>query len=442
MYKILKWGFFASVIVFAMTSCSPSSPEGVVDDVYSSAHEGKYSKILPYIVPDSIGEFSSKEKEQFDKLMREVMPDTPLYASYEIEQADAEPDKAGNYNFTVKTAFPDGLTYVEKGVLYKDKNDKWKILLKAAGDTVPGYSVTDKTKKSGELLRNLEYAYDLVLSSRGLPEFQLKAADHYYDSVFVARDLNKYFTLVKAAADKGYARAFDYLGGAYLNGKGTEKSDSKAFEAFKEGAAKGDAGSMVALAECYEKGTGTTQDYIEAVKWYQKAVDLGDLTAMNNLSIMYEDGHGVVKDVQKAFDLQVKAADLGNDASMYFIADQYFYGNPPVQKDVNKAIEWFTKAAEKGNPWAMDDLGNIYYYGNGVPVDYSKAFNWYQKKVEQGDISGYDQSKESLANSFFMLGECYEYGRGTSKDLVKAKESYLNAAKYGKKEGETRAKRL
>lgn len=420
-----------------------NDPEGIVKDMYSYANDGKWSKILPYMVPDSIEKFNDKEKEQFEKLMNEVMPDLPLYTSYSIEKVDEEPDSAGNYNFTVKTAFPDGLTYVEEGVLKPDKDGKLKILLQARYDTVPGYKVTDFTKKSGELIRNLEYAYDLVLSARGLPEFQLKAAEHYEDSVFVATDLNKYFTLVSAAAEKGYPKAYNWLGYAYANGLGTEKNETKAFENYKKAAEAGVPGGMFKLAYCYDEGMGTAKDYPEAIKWYQKAADKGNVDAMINLSIMYYNGYGVDKDPQKAFELLLKAAEKGDELAMSNIGLKYENGNSPVQKDIQKAIEWYIKAAEKNNPIAADYLGNIYYFGrNGIPVDYSKAIYWYNKAVEIGDVSVYSNSKDYLAHSYFMLGECYELGRGTSVDRRKAKENFLKAAEFGEKAGEIRAKRL
>lgn len=420
-----------------------NDPEGIVKDMYSYANDGKWSKILPYMVPDSIEKFNDKEKEQFEKLMNEVMPDLPLYTSYSIEKVDEQPDSAGNYNFTVKTAFPDGLTYVEEGVLKPDEDGKLKIILQARYDTVPGYKITDDTKKSGELLRNLDYAYTLVLSARGLPEFQLYAADYYADSAYVATDLNKYFTLVSAAAEKGYPKAYDWLGSAYSNGKGTAKNETKAFENYKKAAEAGYPRGMNELAWCYEHGIGTSKDYIEAIKWYQKAIEKGNTTAMNNLSLMYQEGRGVTKDPQKAFEFMSKAADMGYDGAISNLAWYYYNGDAPVQRNMQKAIELFTKAAENGNPWAPDIIGDIYYYGeNGIPVDYSKALYWYNKEVEIGAKDDYNNSKDNLANSYFMLGECYEKGRGTSVDLRKAKENYLKAAEYGKKAGEIRAKRL
>lgn len=434
------------VFTFA-TSCILNNPEKIVENSYSAANDGKYAKILPYIVPDSIEAFNSKEQEQFEKLMKEVMPEVPVYSSYTVENVDENPDSLGYLNFTVNTAFNDGLTYTEKGQLYDD-NGTWKILLKPEDkdkNTV-GYSVKDNSKPSGELLRNLEYAYDIVLSSRGIPEFQLKAAQHYNDSVFVKQDLNKYITLLTAAAEKNYPEAMNELGDAYEDGYGVTKNETKAFELYQKAADKGYVRAMVNLAQYYEEGTGTIKNEVEGVKWYQKAADLGDLTAMNNLSVMYSHGRGVVKDPQKAFDLMKKAADLGDDGAMYNLSFYYWNGDAPVTKDISEALKWKEKSAETGCPWALNDLGNIYYFGNQVPQDYDKAYYWFNKNIEfskmKDDNGAYGGAKDYLANSHYYLGECFELGRGVSKDLRKAKEHYLKAAALGKKEGEIKAKRL
>ena len=45
---------------------------------------------------------------------------------------------------------------------------------------------------------------------------------------------------------------------------------------------------------------------------------------------------------------------------------------------------WFQKAADQGSDHAQVYLGMAYEFGNGVPKDYSKAAEWYQKAANQG----------------------------------------------------------
>jgi len=75
-------------------------------------------------------------------------------------------------------------------------------------------------------------------------------------------------------------------------------------------------------------------------------------------------------------------------------------------------------------PPAQDDdpymLGERYYYGRGVSRDCVKAVEWYRKAAEQGH-----------AGAQYMLGWCYENGDGVSQDNVKRVEWYRKAAEQG-----------
>ena len=430
-------------ISIILTSCTSSDPKRIVEDTYSFANEGKYSKILPFIVPDSIASFNDKEQEQFEKLMKEVMPDEPVYSSFTIENVDENPDSLGYLNFTVNTAFNDGLTYTEKGQLFDD-NGKWKILLKPETKVKneAGYSVKDNTMPSGELLRNMEYAYDIVLSSRGIPEFQLKAARHYRDSVFVKQDLNKYITLLNAASDKENPEAMYELGNAYINGDGVIKNESKANDLYLKAANGGNAEAMNDLANNYQDGIGVPKDLNKAIEWYQKAVDLGDTESMNDLAFIYKDEPNY-KNLPKALELLNEAIAKGDKFAMFNLGYNYIYGSELVAQNIPEGIKLLEMAAEKENMWALSELGQLYYIGEKVPQDYSKAYYWFNKADEQG-IGKYDMAtyKDDYAIAEFYLGECYEYGRGVAKDLRKAKEHYQKAATYGKKEGQIRANRL
>lgn len=430
-------------VAFLFTSCSSKDPKGIVENIYSLANDGKYSKILPFIVPDSIAPFNDKEQEQFEKLMKEVMPDEPVYSSFTIENVDENPDSLGYLNFTVHTAFNDGLTYTEKGQLFDD-NGSWKILLiqENKENNISGYSVKDNTKPSGELLRNIEYAYDIVISSRGIPEFQLKAARHYNDSVFVKQDLNKYITLLTASAEKEYPDALNELGNAYSDGYGVIKNEAKANEFYLKAANGGNVDAMHSIGWNYQNGIGLPKDLNKAIEWYQKAVDLGDTESMNDLALIYANEPNY-KNLPKALELLKEAIAKGNKFAMFNLGSDYIYGSEIVPVNIPEGIKLWEMAAEKENMWALSELGQLYYLGEVVPQDYSKAYYWFNKADEQG-IGKYDMAtyKDDYAIAEFYLGECFEYGRGVDKDLRKAKEHYQKAAANGKKEGEIRANSL
>ncbi|MBC9934172.1 SEL1-like repeat protein [Chitinophaga qingshengii] len=85
-------------------------------------------------------------------------------------------------------------------------------------------------------------------------------------------------------------------------------------------------------------------------------------------------------------------------------------------KDYEQAIRLYKKAAAKGDAGSMNDLGYIYETIGGY-VDAMAAFDWYDRGVKAGS--------PHAANG---LGNCYQYGTGTSPDIRKALELYQQAA--------------
>jgi TPR repeat protein len=81
--------------------------------------------------------------------------------------------------------------------------------------------------------------------------------------------------------------------------------------------------------------------------------------------------------------------------------------------------EWHP-LAEQGEARAQFYLGMLYENGDGVPEDYGKAREWYEKSAAQGD-----------ANAQFYLGLMSAFGRGASMDLVQAHMWYSLAAGNG-----------
>lgn len=427
------------------TSKSKDANE-TIEHIYSCANSGNYADIVVYFLPDTLDNLSESEKTHFNELMTGVMPEAPIYLSYSIEEMNQKGDTA---RFMVKTSFKDGLTYKEEGILVRNDEDEWNLfLIPEFGSKIETYKVEDETKKSPELLRNLTYAFNVVMAVREIPEFQLRAAYNYEDSVFTVPDLNKYFSLVKSAAEKNYFPALVELGHAFRYGKGVSRDATKGFEYYKKAADFDYPRAISFVGECFLDGIGVKQNYSEAKKWYEKGVDLGDSDSMNDLAVMYYEGKGVPINYKKTIELYEKAIALGNYAAMYNLAGCYYWGDG-VKKDMVKAIELFQKAAENGNSWALDELGNIYYKGaNGISSDYSKAYQYYKKNADLGVKNGLKLDlKESsvierVSNSAYMAGECLRLGRGTSQNKPEALKYYKIAADLGRKDAKNMIKNL
>ena len=77
-----------------------------------------------------------------------------------------------------------------------------------------------------------------------------------------------------------------------------------------------------------------------------------------------------------------------------------------VPRDYAKAREWYERAAAAGNVAAMANLGWLYRDGLGVPRDYEKARDWYEKAAAAGYSIG-----------MINVGWFYQNGWGVPRDV-------------------------
>jgi TPR repeat protein len=161
------------------------------------------------------------------------------------------------------------------------------------------------------------------------------------------------------------------------------------------------------------------------------------------------------KDAIKVFQM---GAIHGNAIAMNNLGALYGSGSG-VPQDYTKAREWYEKAAAKGDAIAMYNLGEFFENGRGVPQDYTKAREWYEKAAAKGDWGAmlnlgllyqsgrgvpqvpqdYTKAREwwekaadkGSSSAMTDLGALYDYGFGVAQDYTKAREWYEKAAAKG-----------
>lgn len=420
MKKTVLLGLGAILLGALATGCK-KSPEAIVKDAYQSASEGKFENIAAYVLPDSVEQFSEAELKTFAEEAGQGMSGYE-YTSFTVDSVVMNPEET-EARFVAKTTFKNGLSYTETGILRKTAKGNWRLMVdREESDTTDVYSETDKTKMTPELMRNLHYATIMTLAGRGLPQYQVKAAQILKDGVLVGADEERALQLLTSAAEKNYVAAYRQIAEIYYDGSKKIPADKeKAFEWYIKAAESGDAKAYGEVGYAYRDGEGTIKDFDKAKEWFEKGIAKDDAYCMRGLANMYlEDFKGFENDNAKAFDLYNKAyqsalkAKDDKQSSLAACNIGYCYDNGiGVDKDVNKGIEWFTKAAELGEKTAMYNLGQKYYWGTGVEKNYDKAFYWYGKADKAG------HRKATL-----MLAECYEFGRGTDMNKKKAKDMY------------------
>ena len=294
----------------------------------------------------------------------------------------------------------------------------------------------------------------------------------YDDKAWNSADAQKW---LRAAADKGHARAQDRVGQLYALGKGVkqdykeaqrwfqmaEKSNlplaryhlgllewqgvlgprslekaygwcEKAGEALGDAAGKGDVEAMVALGWMFQEGMGKVQDHAKALGYYQDAAESEYGPAMTQLAIVYRDGKAGDKNPAEATKLLQKAAEVGYaEAQVSFgeLFDEYTGKKGTGPKDFGRAQQWYQKAAEQGHGRALYRLGLIQLDGKGVAKNPAEAV----KLMKQAVVVATDDFLKIVLND---LGYVYERGQGVKADATEAMKNYRLAADLGSMEAQ------
>ena len=144
-----------------------------------------------------------------------------------------------------------------------------------------------------------------------------------------------------------------------------------------------------------------------------------------------------------------------------------FMNGNGVPQNYTEAFNYFLKAAENGDSNSQERLGYLYYMGYGVKKNAAKAAEWWLKAAEQGDAvaqcclgscyhngEGVEQNyaeafkwysmaaEQGNAGSQRHLGEMYENGWGVAKSISKAKKYYTLSAKGGNEKAQERLKQM
>ena len=153
---------------------------------------------------------------------------------------------------------------------------------------------------------------------------------------------------------------------------------------------KGDHQAMTKLGYFYFTGTNVEKDQGEALELYIRASGKGNMQAKNNLCNMYLYGDGVEKNVYQAWIQCLESARSGRSSSMVMLAEmaeskeiQPSFGTS--EKSIAFALEMYKEAASRGHIQAQYMLAYFYEIGKGTPKNLAKAKEWYKKSAEQGN---------------------------------------------------------
>ncbi|KAL9651095.1 hypothetical protein ABK040_002812 [Willaertia magna] len=346
-----------------------------------------------------------------------------------IAGKELEPEK---FNYIKSTSFLYGTEFEkETGTyIYLDEKSRKRKLLKSQ----LGSEALSARYKPEEYLKNFPGLTKSVLNIR-FKESEKLAVEYYLK-----------------AADLGDVEAQVVISRFYLEGKGGVSANLKKAFHYTELAAKQDSYlALFNLASMYFVGMRSTvpkdgfehltdtqlqqtpdstemfevkKDVSLAMEYFKKSASFGSAEA--NYFVGNSIHHGIntmEQNTEKALEYLNKAISLGHGEAAYYVYCMYKTGDK-CKQDVSLSEKYFKTAIQLQSSNALYELADRYFHGKeGNPVDYEKAFQFYQLAGERKN-----------RNALYCLGVMYYNGIYVQKNLRLAYERYTQAAALNSKE--------
>lgn len=261
-------------------------------------------------------------------------------------------------------------------------------------------------------------------AEQGHPLAQYNLSNCYFYGYGVQKNFYQSAEWLKKSAEQGEPSAQYNLGIHYLEGYGVSANVDEAVKWIMRAEQNGEDIRNIQILCCiagyWSKGKGGRIDYEEAAKWLKKILDCGDYLGAYNLGVLYlEGGHGLEKDIVKAIEF-FKVASEHNVAEAHYNLGTCYLKGLGVQKSNARAVYFFEKSISAGMELPADMLFVIGFYYKSEVRDSGKAYNWFLKAADRGQVE-----------AKVMLAEMYQLGDGIGKNYAKAvkfyKEVYYNS---------------
>jgi len=164
-----------------------------------------------------------------------------------------------------------------------------------------------------------------------------------------------------------------------------DKQYTESFNAYKELAISGNVNAQYNLGIFYYNGIGVKKDKVLAFIWLSTASKKNHKLAQNKLGYMYEKGDiPDIKNIDHALLEYYKSAIQNYELAQLNLA--MYYNQKATNESYKKAFFWYEKAMENGNVAAINNIANMYYFGQYVKKSYKKASEQYLIASKEGDM--------------------------------------------------------
>lgn len=165
-----------------------------------------------------------------------------------------------------------------------------------------------------------------------------------------------------------------------------------------------DVSAMEVLAQEFLHGNHVEQDHEKALRWAEKAARGGSARAVNVLGILTLEGRVVPQDSGKAWELFTRSYQSGDTKSPRYLGLMCRDGQYPAQQPFKEAFHWFTIGAQGGDVTSQYYLGECYEKGLGTERNMEQAVKWYRLCARREDHVG-RPGREALKRLGYALPE-------------------------------------
>ncbi len=165
--------------------------------------------------------------------------------------------------------------------------------------------------------------------------------------------------------------------------KGQER---EAFTLAKEAALAGDAKAHEWLGWFFDQGRGVDANLDQAVHHYRIAIGAGHNYARWRVGVLIDEGR-TSGTLESAVALFEQAAEEGFTNAMVSMAVMQATGRGTAQ-DFEGSLANYMRAAQAGNTQGMKGVGVLFALGQGVPQDSTEAGAWFMLAAVLGNEEG------------------------------------------------------
>jgi len=235
-------------------------------------------------------------------------------------------------------------------------------------------------KGTGGLEANINEAirYFTLSAEQGHAIAQFILGTLYLFGNGVSLNFTESFKYFRSSADQGNDLALIYLGYSYRYGYGVPQDDAEAFKYYKLAADKRNNLGLWEVGRAYCEGRGVSLNFSEGIKYLKSSAEQGFYKAYRSLGEYLEKQN----DFETAFYYYKLAADKGGDEKSHLKVGTFLLNEKGVKQNFEEAVKYIQVSADQKNYYALYWMGQCYLGGKGVPIDHTKAFQYFKEAAD------------------------------------------------------------